>query len=93
MHAAEDRLKQKRAAADSNLNTLGANILSTDRTGINDYISGARTDDGQTLVGGLPLTLTLTRLLRRARWIHTRAALVVRYVMQLVTRSLLTSLT
>jgi hypothetical protein len=42
--AAEDRLKQKRTAADTNLNTLGANILTTDRTGINDYISGARDD-------------------------------------------------
>jgi hypothetical protein len=42
--AAEDRLKQKRAAANTNLDTLGANILSTDRTGIKDYISGARDD-------------------------------------------------
>jgi hypothetical protein len=42
--AAEDRLKQKRSAADTNLNTLGANILTNDRTGLNDYISGARDD-------------------------------------------------
>jgi hypothetical protein len=43
-NAAEDRLKQKRTAADTNVSTLGSNILAADRSNINDYISGARND-------------------------------------------------
>jgi hypothetical protein len=39
---AESLLKQKRSAANATLGTLGSNILAADRTGINDYISGAR---------------------------------------------------
>jgi hypothetical protein len=43
-NAAQDRLKQKRTAADTNVSTLGSNILAADRSNINDYISGARND-------------------------------------------------
>jgi hypothetical protein len=41
--AALDALNQKKTAAMSTVNTLGQGILATDRSGLDDYISGART--------------------------------------------------
>ena len=42
--AALDALNQKRTAAGTTIQNLGSNILSADRKGIDDYISGARSD-------------------------------------------------
>jgi hypothetical protein len=42
--AAVDALNQKRTAAGATIQSLGAGILSADRSGVNDYISGARGD-------------------------------------------------
>jgi len=42
--AAVDALNQKRAAGQSQLQTLGANILSGERSNLNDLISGGRSD-------------------------------------------------
>jgi hypothetical protein len=41
--AAVNALNTKKAAATSQVNTLGQGILSTDRNALNDYISGAKT--------------------------------------------------
>ncbi|HEY4384622.1 MAG TPA: hypothetical protein VGN34_09135, partial [Ktedonobacteraceae bacterium] len=50
--AALDALNQKKSAAQSTLNTLGAGIISNDRSSINDIISGAKTDaSGLSLAG------------------------------------------
>ena len=43
-NAALGSLAQKRAAATSQVSSLGQNILSSDRSGINDIVSGAKTD-------------------------------------------------
>lgn len=42
--AAMDTLNQKKTAAQSQIQSLGANILSGDRSSLNDVISGARSD-------------------------------------------------
>lgn len=42
--AAETALQQKQAAATSQVNTLGQGILASDRSDLDSYISGARTD-------------------------------------------------
>lgn len=42
--AALKALSDKQTSAKSTLNSLGSNILSTDRTGVNDYITGAKND-------------------------------------------------
>lgn len=41
---AMDALNQKKSAAQSQIHTLGQNILGQDRAGLNDLISGARSD-------------------------------------------------
>lgn len=41
---AMDALNQKKSAAQSQIHSLGQNILSQDRSGLNDLISGARSD-------------------------------------------------
>lgn len=41
---AMDALNQKKSAAQSQIHSLGQNILSQDRSGLNDLVSGARTD-------------------------------------------------
>lgn len=43
-NAAMDAFNQKKAAATSTVQNLGQGILSADRSGLNDYISGARSD-------------------------------------------------
>jgi hypothetical protein len=42
--AAMDLLNQKRTAAQATINNLGQGIISADRSGLNDYITGARGD-------------------------------------------------
>ena len=49
--AALDALNQKKAAATATVNDLGKNILATDRSGLNDYISGARSDANALTLG------------------------------------------
>jgi hypothetical protein len=41
---AESRLNQKRSAASANIGTLGSTILGANRSSLNDYIKGARSD-------------------------------------------------
>lgn len=43
-NAALDALNQKKSAAQSQIHSLGQNILAQDRSGLNDVISGARSD-------------------------------------------------
>lgn len=42
--AAKDRLSQDQTKAGATVNSLGQNILANDRTGVNDYITGAKHD-------------------------------------------------
>jgi hypothetical protein len=50
-NAALDALKQKQAGATSTVQNLGQGILSADQSGLNDYISGARTDASNLTLG------------------------------------------
>lgn len=49
--AAVTAMNNQKAAATSQVNTLGQNILATDRSGLNNYISGARTDANNLALG------------------------------------------
>ena len=51
-NAAEAALNQKKAAALTTVNNLGAGIVGTDRSGLNDYISGARSDANALTLAG-----------------------------------------
>lgn len=50
--AALARLNQKMSAARDTVSNLGANILATDRSGLNDLISGGRSDINALTLGG-----------------------------------------
>jgi len=50
--AALDALNQKKSAAQSTLQSLGSNIIASNRQGINDIISGARTAANNLTLGG-----------------------------------------
>ena len=57
LQGATDLLNQKKSAASSQIHTLGQNILAQDRTGLNDLISGARSDiNNMSLAGNIDPT-------------------------------------